>query len=88
MMNDLTITYEITASVAHDLCTEYERYMIERHIPDLIWTGAFEGVTLSRSKPGRYRIRYEARGREALDQYLNSMRIDFDNTSRKHFRLV
>jgi len=82
MMNDLTITYEITASVAHDLCAEYERYMIERHIPDLIWTGAFEGVTLSRSKPGRYRIRYEARGREALDQYLKQ----YADRLRQHFK--
>jgi hypothetical protein len=64
------ITYEITAVVENDLITEYEEFMTERHIPDLMATGAFASATLSRSSPGRYRIRYEARSREALDEYL------------------
>lgn len=64
------VTYEITATVRSDLCDEYERYMRERHIPDLMKTGAFEAASLSRSAPGRYRIRYEARTREKLDAYL------------------
>lgn len=64
------VTYEITAAVRADLCETYERYMSERHIPDLLETGAFAGASLSRSAPGRYRIRYEARSRAALDRYL------------------
>lgn len=64
------ITYEITATVADELLDRYEKYMIERHIPDLLATGAFSGATFSRSSPGRYRIRYEAHSREALDEYL------------------
>jgi hypothetical protein len=64
------ITYEITAVVENDLITEYEEFMTERHIPDLMATGAFASATLSRSSAGRYRIRYEARSREALDEYL------------------
>ena len=64
------ITYEITAIVRPDICGEYERYMIERHIPDLLETGAFEGASLSRSAEGRYCVRYEASSRETLDQYL------------------
>ena len=64
------VTYEITAAVRPDLCEAYERYMRERHIPDLLETGAFAGASLSRSSPGRYRIRYEAHSRDALDRYL------------------
>ena len=66
------VTYEITATVEMPLVVEYERFMIERHIPDLIATGRFSSATFSRSAPGRYRIRYEARSREHLDKYLET----------------
>ncbi len=71
------ITYEITALVETGLIAEYEEFMTERHIPDLMATGAFASATLSRSSPGRYRIRYEARSRESLDEYLanNAQRL-------------
>lgn len=64
------ITYEVTAVVRAELCEEYETYMREHHIQDLMSTGAFLGASLSRSSPGRYRIRYEATDRQALDRYL------------------
>ena len=64
------VTYEITAAVRADLCEAYERYMREQHIPDLLETGAFAGASLSRSAPGRYRVRYEAHSRAALEWYL------------------
>lgn len=64
------LTYEITATVRPDLCDAYERYMRERHIPDLMQTGAFIAASFSRSAAGRYRIRYEAATRQALDAYL------------------
>ena len=66
------LTYEITAMVRPDLCDEYERYMRDRHIPDLMKTGAFVATSFSRSAAGRYRIRYEARSREDLDSYLSA----------------
>lgn len=64
------LTYEITAIVRADLCDTYERYMTDRHIPDVMQTGAFIAATFSRSEPGRYRIRYEVLSREAMDAYL------------------
>lgn len=67
---EIMITYEITATVRDDLIDAYERYMRDRHIPDLMGTGSFAGASLSRSSPGCYRIRYEVRGREELDEYL------------------
>lgn len=64
------LTYEVTATVRPDLCDAYERYMRDRHIADLMRTGAFLAASLSRSAAGRYRVRYEARSREELDAYL------------------
>ena len=64
------VTYEITATVRADLVDAYERFMREDHIPHLLATGAFAAATFSRSAPGRYRIRYEAYSRAALDRYL------------------
>ncbi len=64
------VTYEITSTVEVDLCDDYQSYMIERHIPDLLETGEFAGASFSRSRPGRYRIRYAAHNRESLDRYL------------------
>src|SRR5687768_15887083 len=75
------VTYEITAIVREDLCDAYETYMSARHIPDLLATGAFTAASLSRSSAGRYRIRYEASSREALDDYLR----DHAPRLRAHF---
>lgn len=66
------VTYEITAKVRGDLCESYEKYMTERHIPDLLATRTFASATFSRSAPGRYRIRYEAFSRETLTEYFKS----------------
>jgi len=65
------ITYEITTTVREDLIDAFETFMIGRHIPDLMATECFSGANFSRSESGRYRMRYEAHDREALDRYLN-----------------
>jgi len=66
------VTYEITALLEPRLVAEYEEFMADRHIPDLMATGASASATFSRSSPGRYRIRYEAIDRERLDGYLKN----------------
>lgn len=63
------VTYEITADVREDLRDRWERYMIDVHIPDLLATGCFAEASIGRNG-GRYRIRYEAHDRAALDRYL------------------
>jgi len=63
--------YEITTVVEPDLISKYEQYMLTRHIPDLLATGYFTGASFTKSKPGRYRVCYEAATREALDRYLS-----------------
>lgn len=64
------VPYEITAVVREDLQIAYEQFMTEQHVPDVLATGEFAGSSFARSEPGRYRIRYEAWNREALDRYL------------------
>jgi catechol 2,3-dioxygenase-like lactoylglutathione lyase family enzyme len=66
----LPVTYEVTATVRPDLVERYERYMRDRHVPDLLATGCIVAATFSRSAPGRYRIRYEAPDQQSLDTYL------------------
>ena len=63
------VTYEITATVREDLTAAFEEYMTDRHIPDVMATGAFESSTFTRSETGRYRISYKT-SRKALDDYL------------------
>ena len=75
-------TYEITATVREDLCPAYERYMTERHIPDLLATGAFVAASFSRSGPGRYRVRNETLSRDALGVYL----VEHAPRLRRHFQ--
>jgi len=76
-----TVIYEITAVVAPELTEKYEKYMRERHIPDLLATGYFRGAKFTYSTDNRYRILYEAHNQESLDKYLEReaprLRADF-----------
>lgn len=65
----MQILYEISAGVREDLAEDFEQYMNERHIPDVLATGAFESATFVRAGSGRYRITYIA-SRENLAGYL------------------
>jgi hypothetical protein len=79
-MNQAVI-YEITAIVAPELIEKYEKYMRERHIPDLLATGYFLGAAFTYSTDNRYRILYKAYDQESLNKYLEReaarLRADF-----------
>ena len=64
--------YEITAVVNDKWIEEYEKYMRETHIPDLLATEYFRGAKFTRSDKNRYRIQYEAHDQKALDEYLKT----------------
>jgi len=81
---DGAVTYEITATIESELVERYERYMVYRHIPDLMATGCFTSASFSRSAVGRYRIRYEARDREHLDRYLANHASETREDFAKH----
>lgn len=65
------IIYEVTAKVGAHISDEYERYMIERHIPDVLRTGAFTSANFLLNADGLYQTRYAARTRDDLDRYFN-----------------
>lgn len=73
--------YEITTTVRADLIGSYEKYMREKHIPDLLVTGFFSGAKFTRAGENRYRIQYEALDQTALNKYLKTeaarLRADF-----------
>jgi hypothetical protein len=75
------VTYEITAQVRPDLVRQYEAYMQDRHIADVLATGFFASASFSRSSEGRYLIRYESFDLGSLDQYLATRAAEL----RKHF---
>jgi hypothetical protein len=63
------LIYEITATVDAGIATEYEKYMTEQHIPDLLATGHFAAAFFSKNG-SQYRIGYHADSQEQLDAYL------------------
>jgi Domain of unknown function (DUF4286) len=75
------IAYEVTAEVEPRLAAAYERYMREKHIPEVFATGCFHAVSFERAASGRYRIRYQGASQEDLDRYLREhtarLRADF-----------
>lgn len=79
------IIYEVSGTVNRELVPEYERYMRERHIPDVLATGSFSVAAILRAGENRYRILYECADDVRLQEYLNehapSLRADF----AKHF---
>ncbi len=75
------VIYEITAAVRADIIEKYEKYMRERHIPDLLATGYFRGAYFTCSTENRYRIQYHALDQRVLDNYFKNdaerLRADF-----------
>jgi len=88
MMEDVTksqIIYEITTIVRADLIENYEKYMHEQHIPDLLSTGFFSQAFFTRSGENRYRIQYHAHHQKALDTYLQKEATRLREDFAKHF---
>lgn len=65
------VVYEITAEVQKELIEKFEKFMQEKHIPDMIETGYFIGAEMSRFSENYYRIRYEAADITSLDEYFS-----------------
>jgi hypothetical protein len=64
------IVYQVAAKIDPDLVERFEQYMREKHIADVLATGAFLGASFESSGVGRYRTRYMAETQDALDNYL------------------
>ncbi len=75
------VLYVITAKVHEELTKKFEKFMQERHIPDLMKTGHFFDAKFVKQSSGLYRISYHAEDKASLDKYLEndaeSLREDF-----------
>ena len=65
------IIYEVTAKVGEHIASEFERFMIEQHIPDVLATGAFTSANFLLGPDGLYQTRYGCTSRDELDRYFN-----------------
>jgi Domain of unknown function (DUF4286) len=64
------IQYEVTARVHEDLAVRFSTFMTEKHIRDVLQTGAFLGASFDRLSPTVFRTSYEAASAADLDHYL------------------
>jgi hypothetical protein len=79
------VTYEVITIVEPDLVEDYEHFMRQRHVPDLLATGCFHAAELARAAPGRYRMRYEAATQADLDRYLDQHAAGLREHFTSHF---
>jgi hypothetical protein len=65
------IVYEVVTELSSSVdAAAYERYMRERHIPDLLETGCFGAARFERAEGRLYRASYHAASRGELERYL------------------
>ncbi len=62
------LIYEVTAVVDPSIADEYEKYMLEQHIPDLLATNYFAAAFFAKNE-NMFRIGYHCDSREDLDAY-------------------
>jgi hypothetical protein len=85
MTRQVMVTYEVITIVEPDVVEAWERYMRQRHVPDLLATGCFRAAELTRAAPGRYRMRYEATSQADLDRYLETHATRLREEFTSHF---
>lgn len=95
-MTGPVVRYEVTLDVDPAQAGMVERYMRERHIPEILATRCFQRIRFERSSPTRFRTCYEAGSAADLERYLSRhaehFRADFRATvgeaarpSREHW---
>jgi hypothetical protein len=63
------IRYEVTLECSESTAPGLERWMRNRHIPDMLSTGCFSAIHFDHGD-GRFRTVYQCTTRDHLDQYL------------------
>jgi 3-hydroxyisobutyrate dehydrogenase len=64
------VTYEVTARVDDAIAYDYERFMIETHMPEVVRTGCFLHVQFDQGGEGQYRAAYHAASQAEVARYL------------------
>jgi hypothetical protein len=75
------ILYEVSVSIRADLSEKFERYMREKHVPEIWATQCFEKIRFDRVDTEHYRTCYQANSAADYERYLakfaTAMRADF-----------
>ena len=79
------VVYEVTATVPDELTSDFEHYMQEGHIADVLATGCFTAASFETSGPGRYRMRFVANDLESLERYLSEYAVALRDHFADHF---
>jgi len=65
------LIYEVTAKVDASIAAEYEAYMTDKHIPELLATGYFAAAFFAKNDD-IYRIGYHCDSQANLDAYFEN----------------
>jgi hypothetical protein len=79
------VVYEVTMDMEPAIAGRVERYMREKHIPEILATGCFASIELERGSDTRLRTRYAARTRSDVDRYLRDHSPRFRADTAAHF---
>lgn len=79
------VAYEVKVEVRGDLAPAFERYMRERHIPEILATGCFARIRFERASATHFRSRYMASSQADLDRYLAEHTARFRADFMAHF---
>ena len=75
------LSYEVTVKVRTDLQAAFERYMREKHIPEIWDTLCFTFIQFEQNEEGHFRTCYQTPKRADYDRYIaahaNALRADF-----------
>lgn len=79
------ITYEVLVEVEPYLADGFQRYMMLKHIPEILDTGCFSTISFERAPAGKFRTRYQAANQDDLDRYLQDHTQRFREDFLRHF---
>jgi 3-hydroxyisobutyrate dehydrogenase-like beta-hydroxyacid dehydrogenase len=64
------VTYEVAARVNQALTEQFEAFVTETHLPDVIRTGCYLHACLERASVGAYRVMHYAVSRDDVERYV------------------
>lgn len=79
------VLYEVTLEPEAGLGEAVERYLMDRHIPEILATGCFRRIRLDQGADGRLRTTYEAATEADLDRYFREHTGRFRADFAAHF---
>jgi uncharacterized damage-inducible protein DinB len=81
----VTVHYEVALDAAPGQVNEVTRFMVERHIGDVLDSGCFVSAHFMQESATRFRTAYIATSRDALDRYLAEHAPRIRNEFSKRF---